>query len=110
RAGTADFSSDRPFFSRQAGAFARGRGDVHRRTAKKNRALSPVFVHIDPALPQTISFRPFNAATLTVFDAGLALNIISSPVKGFTPFRAFVAGFLTTRIFRRPGRVNKPLT
>jgi alpha/beta superfamily hydrolase len=41
--------------------------------------------------------------------AGLALNIIFSPVNGLTPSRALVAGFLTTFIFSRPGIVKRPL-
>jgi hypothetical protein len=53
-----------------------------------------------------MSFRPFSAVTLTVFRAGLALIMISSPVKGFLPRRALVAGFLTTLTFIRPGIEN----
>jgi hypothetical protein len=35
---------------------------------------------------------------LTIFRAGLALNIISSPVNGLVPFLALVAGFLMTTL------------
>src|SRR5690606_19073453 len=44
----------------------------------------------------------------TFLLAGFALKIIFSPVKGFTPSRAFVAGFFTTFIFATPGNVNRP--
>lgn len=40
----------------------------------------------------TISFKPFNAFTLTTLRAGFALKVISSPVKGLRPLRDFVAG------------------
>jgi hypothetical protein len=40
--------------------------------------------------------------------AGFALNVVSSPVKGLTPLRALVAGFLTTLILIKPGRLNMP--
>src|SRR5687768_7136546 len=53
--------------------------------------------------------RLFRAITRTFLLAGLALNIIFSPVKGLTPSRALVAGFFTTFIFSRPGIVNRPL-
>jgi len=45
---------------------------------------------------------------LTTRRAGLALIMISSPVKGLMPLRALVAGFFTTLIFMRPGTVNTP--
>ena len=44
--------------------------------------------------------------TLTVFRAGLALIMISWPVKGFLPRRALVAGFFTTLTFMSPGIEN----
>src|SRR5271163_1897026 len=44
----------------------------------------------------------------TFLLAGFALNIIFSPLKGLMPSRALVAGFFTTFIFRRPGKVNRP--
>src|SRR5690625_1622114 len=40
--------------------------------------------------------------------AGLALNVVSSPVKGLMPLRALVAGFLTVLILSRPGSTNSP--
>jgi len=55
---------------------------------------------------QTISFSDFKGATFTTLRAGLALNIISSPVKGFVPLRALVAGFLMTLIFINPGKLK----
>ncbi|MFO1428143.1 MAG: Spy/CpxP family protein refolding chaperone [Steroidobacteraceae bacterium] len=60
------------------------------------------------ALQFTMFLRFFSGIARTFFEAGLALNIIFSPVKGLTPSRALVAGFLTTFIFRRPGRVKRP--
>src|SRR3984957_8941666 len=57
----------------------------------------------------TIPFRLLSGTARTFLLAGLALKVIFSPVKGFTPSRAFVAGFFTTFSFSRPGRVNKPL-
>src|SRR5580698_9314545 len=56
----------------------------------------------------TNSLSVFNAAMRTFLLAGFALNIIFSPLNGLTPSRAFVAGFFTTFIFKRPGSVNKP--
>jgi hypothetical protein len=54
---------------------------------------------------QTISFRFFSGRIFTTFLAGLALKVVSSPVKGLIPLRALVAGFRTTVIFVRPGTV-----
>src|SRR5687768_1088767 len=53
--------------------------------------------------------RFFRGMTRTFLLAGLALNIIFSPVNGFTPSRAFVAGRFTTFVVMRPGIVNRPL-
>src|SRR5690348_9994954 len=68
---------------------------------------------LNPASPSayefTIAFRLFSGITRTFLLAGLALNIIFSPVKGLIPSRAFVAGFLTTFILSRPGMVKRPL-
>jgi hypothetical protein len=44
---------------------------------------------------------------LTIFRAGLALNIIGSPLKGFVPARALVAGFLMTTNLTNPGTSKK---
>jgi hypothetical protein len=38
----------------------------------------------------------------------LAWIVIGSPVNGFVPGRALVAGLRTTLSFRRPGRTNWP--
>jgi len=38
-----------------------------------------------------------------IFRAGFALNIVGSFVNGLMPFRAFVAGFLTTTNLTNPG-------
>src|SRR5262245_184511 len=56
----------------------------------------------------TRALRLFSGARRIFLEAGFALNIISSLVKGLMPLRAFVAGFLTTFIFSRPGSVNTP--
>ncbi len=37
---------------------------------------------------QTMSFNALSAVIFTTLRAGLALNIICSPVNGFTPLRA----------------------
>lgn len=55
-----------------------------------------------------ISFKAFKDCTFTTFRAGFALNMAGSPVKGFMPLRALVAGFRTTLILSRPGKVNIP--
>src|SRR5262245_1062973 len=56
-----------------------------------------------------MALRFLSGSTRTFLLAGFALNVIFSPVKGLTPSRAFVAGFLTTLSFIRPGSVNRPL-
>ena len=58
--------------------------------------------------PYTMSFRFFRGRTLTTLLAGFALNMVSSPVNGLMPLRAFVAGFLRTLILNRPGTLNIP--
>src|SRR5215470_6574490 len=55
-----------------------------------------------------MALRFLSGSTRTFLLAGLALNIIFSPVRGLTPSRALVAGFFTTFIFRSPGSVNSP--
>lgn len=45
-----------------------------------------------PEVRQTISLRFFRGRTLTTLRAGLALNVVSSPVNGLMPLRALVAG------------------
>src|ERR1700742_4895565 len=57
----------------------------------------------------TIALRLFKGSTRTFLLAGLALNVIFSPVNGLMPSRALVAGFFTTFNFMRPGSVNRPL-
>src|ERR1700742_1481835 len=57
----------------------------------------------------TIAFRLFRGSTRTFLLAGLALNVIFSPVNGLMPSRALVAGFFTTFNFIKPGTVNRPL-
>src|SRR3954471_14890644 len=55
-----------------------------------------------------MSFSAFSGRTLMTLRAGLALNIVSSLVKGLIPLRALVAGLWTTLIFTRPGTANTP--
>src|SRR6476646_2138192 len=54
-------------------------------------------------LHYTASVAALTGRALTIFRAGFALNIIGSPVKGFVPLRALVAGFLITRNLANPG-------
>jgi hypothetical protein len=51
----------------------------------------------------TASFAALTGRALTILRAGLALNIIGSPLKGFVPLRALVAGFLMTTNLAKPG-------
>ena len=53
-------------------------------------------------IDQTMSFNGRSARTRTLRLAGLALIMISSPVKGLRPLRAFVAGRLTVLSFMSP--------
>ena len=55
---------------------------------------------------QTISLRAFSGSARTTLRAGLAWIVIGSPVNGFVPGRALVAGLRTTLSFRRPGTTN----
>src|SRR3981189_219794 len=57
----------------------------------------------------TASFAALTGRALTIFRAGLALNIIGSPLNGFVPWRALVAGFLTTTNLAKPGTRNTPV-
>merc|ERR1719174_1954471 len=56
----------------------------------------------------TISLNFFIGSTLTVFDAGFALNTHGSLVKGFTPLRAAVAGFFFSFTFNIPPSLKEP--
>src|SRR6202030_3070597 len=56
----------------------------------------------------TASLAALTGLARTILRAGLALNIISSPVNGLVPLRALVAGFLTTTNFAQPGSRNTP--
>src|SRR5207253_1633193 len=64
--------------------------------------------HRRPFRYQTASLAALTGRARTILRAGLALNIISSPVKGLVPFRALVAGFLTTTNLAKPGTRNTP--
>ena len=55
---------------------------------------------------QTISMRAISGSARTTLRAGLAWIVIGSPVNGFVPGRAVVAGLRTTLSFKRPGRTN----
>src|SRR6266851_6964784 len=56
----------------------------------------------------TASFAALTGRALTIFRAGLALNIIGCPLKGFVPSRALVAGFLITTNLANPGSKKTP--
>jgi SAM-dependent methyltransferase len=56
----------------------------------------------------TASFAAFTGRALTIFRAGLALNTVGSFVNGLMPARSFVAGFLMTTNFAKPGNKNVP--
>ena len=58
----------------------------------KNPAIGGVFIVQAKGTYLTISLSRFNVLTLTTLCAGFALNIISAPVKGLIPLRAFLAG------------------
>ena len=55
-----------------------------------------------------MSLSFFSGRTRTAVEAGFALNITSSLVKGLMPLRAFVAGLRTVLIFNKPGRTKMP--
>jgi hypothetical protein len=57
----------------------------------------------------TASFAALTGRALTIFRAGLALNIIGSPLKGFVPARALVAGFFMTTNLANPGTRKMPV-
>src|ERR1700730_3768220 len=57
-------------------------------------------------LAHTASFAAFTGRALTIFRAGLALNTVGSFVNGLMPARSFVAGFLMTTNFAKPGNKN----
>jgi hypothetical protein len=62
--------------------------------------------HQDPFRGQTMSLRFFSSRIFTTFRSVLALNMVSSPVKGLTPLRALVANFRTTTSFIMPGTIK----
>src|SRR5437660_12725763 len=53
----------------------------------------------------TIAFRLLRGMTRTFLLAGLAFDIIFSPVNGLMPSRALVAGLFTNFLFIWPGMV-----
>src|SRR6202022_4325440 len=57
----------------------------------------------------TASFAALTGRALTIFRAGLALNIIGSPLNGLVPLRALVAGFLITTNLAKPGTRKTPV-
>merc|ERR1719240_1812474 len=56
----------------------------------------------------TISLSFFIGSARTVFEAGLALKVQGSLVKGFTPLRAGCAGFFFSFMFKAPANLNWP--
>ena len=59
-------------------------------------------------LAHTASFATFTGRALIIFRAGLALNTVGSFVNGLMPARSFVAGFLITTNFAKPGNEDPP--
>jgi hypothetical protein len=57
----------------------------------------------------TASLAALTGRALMILRAGLALNTVGSLVKGLMPLRAFVAGFLMTTNFAKPGTKNAPV-
>ena len=57
----------------------------------------------------TAFFAALTGRALTIFRAGLALYIIGSPLKGFVPARALVAGFFMTTNLANPGNRKTPV-
>ena len=64
----------------------------HQYRAIKSRGNPAWKLYVQEAY-SAISFIFFSGRILTCVLAGLALNIISSPVNGLVPLRAFLAGF-----------------
>src|ERR1700734_1496529 len=65
---------------------------------------------IRPGSPfQTASFAALTGRALIIFRAGLALNTVGSLVNGLMPLRSFVAGFLMTTNFAKPGSRKAPV-
>ena len=67
-------------------------------------------VDVEPRLPAFSEGgdRQLGADDVDI-EHGLALIMISSPVKGLMPLRALVAGFLTTTNLAKPGSMNSPV-
>src|ERR1700730_5606214 len=57
----------------------------------------------------TASFAALTGRALTIFRAGLALNIIGSPLNGFVTSSVLFAGFLMTTNFANQGTRNTPV-
>jgi hypothetical protein len=98
---------------------------VRRRRDKKNRSggkanvlcsgaglpaaeLLGEILSASAGVSHTASFAAFTGRALTIFRAGLALNTVGSFVNGLMPARSFVAGFLMTTNFAKPGNKNAP--
>ena len=71
------------------------------------RQLEHSFQELILATENVLDFSE-NQRARTILRAGLALNIIGSPLKGLTPLRALVAGFLMTTNLAKPGTRNTP--
>jgi hypothetical protein len=59
--------------------------------------FAPTQVYYD-----TMSLSFFSGRILTTLRAGLALNVVGSPVNGFVPWRSLVAGLCCTTILQTP--------
>src|SRR5438105_1240238 len=99
--------SGSPFFGRASERF--NRRQSHDRSNKpRNETLHSQCAYSDQAAAYTASFAAFTGRALTIFRAGLALNTVGSFVNGLMPARSFVAGFLITTNFAKPGSKNAP--
>ena len=55
------------------------------------------------------SLAALTGRALMILRAGFALKMVGSFVNGLMPFRAFVAAFLMTTSFTKPGTKNAPV-
>src|SRR3990172_1293686 len=53
-----------------------------------------------------MSLSFFSGRIFTTLRAGLALNVVGSPVNGFVPWRSLVAGLCCTTTLQTPWIVN----
>src|ERR1019366_6300896 len=98
------FVNDDPFDA----VHERTRGSLRCRSVVHRTTLA-VILHRCFRRYDTASLAAFTGRALMIFRAGFALNIVGSFVNGLMPFRAFVAGFLTTTNLANPGTKKAPV-